>query len=570
MTDWVSDLNVARALTWRYAIALFLVASLSTAAWLSLHLVISEQQSTAAVVNVSGRQRMLSQRTALFSNLLLNTPKHERSLIRVQLKDAILLMERSHHGLTHGDKAMGLPDTLSPAVHSLYFDQPDAIDDQVTNYVKTVQALLVLSDDQLTADNPLLQYITRTASTTLVAALDGMVRQYQLEGEASVGRLQKAETIFWLGTLLLLMLEAALIFHPFVKHVRSIIGKLQGATEELQSHQEHLEETVMQRTNELESRGRALEESEEKFRLISTNAKDAIVIIGHGAQVIYWNPAAEKIFGYTANEAINTNLHSLITPVRYRDAAHSGFERFHLSGVGDLIGKTLEVAALHKSGDEFPIELSISAFKLQNSWHALGIIRDITERKQMEEQVRQLAFYDTLTNLPNRRLFNDRLNQTMAASRRSGCYGAVMFLDLDNFKPLNDTHGHAVGDLLLIEAAKRLKNSAREMDTVARFGGDEFVVMLCELGEDKAESTLQARAVAEKIRATLSEPYLLHVEQDGMNDTTVEHRCTVSIGIALFINHIGSPDDIMKWADEAMYQAKEAGRNLIRLHESKA
>jgi diguanylate cyclase (GGDEF)-like protein/hemerythrin-like metal-binding protein len=193
-----------------------------------------------------------------------------------------------------------------------------------------------------------------------------------------------------------------------------------------------------------------------------------------------------------------------------------------------------------------------------------GIATDITERKRREDQVRQLAFQDALTKLPNRRLFNDRLRQNLAASKRSGFFGAVIFLDLDNFKSLNDTHGHFVGDLLLMEAAARLKSCVRETDTVSRFGGDEFVVMLSELNADKAESTSQARIVAEKIRATLSEPYRLAIKREGEADTTVEHRCTASIGVALFINHESSQRDILKQADAAMYRAKESGHNLIR------
>ena len=199
-----------------------------------------------------------------------------------------------------------------------------------------------------------------------------------------------------------------------------------------------------------------------------------------------------------------------------------------------------------------------------------------TKRKLNEEQnlvllqqkeLKKLAFYDTLTMLPNRRLLTDRLSQVMAASKRNSRYGAVMFLDLDNFKPLNDTHGHAVGDLLLIEAASRLKNCMREMDTVARFGGDEFVVLLGELDEDKATSITQARIVAEKIRTSLSDPYLLNFKNEGEVDSSVEHRCTASIGVALFINHEASKDDILKWADSTMYQAKEAGRNQVRIYE---
>jgi diguanylate cyclase (GGDEF)-like protein len=188
-------------------------------------------------------------------------------------------------------------------------------------------------------------------------------------------------------------------------------------------------------------------------------------------------------------------------------------------------------------------------------------------RKRMEEQIHLMAFYDQLTRLANRRLLHDRLRQGMALSERSGRYGALLFLDLDNFKPLNDTYGHAVGDLLLIEVADRLKNCVREIDTVARFGGDEFVVLINELNADPAESAVEAGLIAEKIRISLAAPYRLSMTDEGGTDTVVEHHCTVTIGVTLFINHKTGPDDILKQADAAMYQAKEAGRNSIRFYE---
>ena len=195
-----------------------------------------------------------------------------------------------------------------------------------------------------------------------------------------------------------------------------------------------------------------------------------------------------------------------------------------------------------------------------------GFARDITERKAAEEKIHNLAFYDALTKLPNRRLLNDRIGQTMVASKRSGNYGALMFLDLDNFKPLNDTHGHDVGDLLLVEVAHRIASCVREVDTVARFGGDEFVVMLSELDVEKDESAEQVGTVAEKIRATLAEPYFLTFKQEGDAEITIVHHCTSSIGVALFINHEAGPEDVLKWADIAMYQAKEGGRNRVHFY----
>jgi diguanylate cyclase (GGDEF)-like protein len=137
---------------------------------------------------------------------------------------------------------------------------------------------------------------------------------------------------------------------------------------------------------------------------------------------------------------------------------------------------------------------------------------------------------------------------------------------LDNFKPLNDMHGHLVGDLLLVEAARRLTACVREVDTVARFGGDEFVVLLSDLSADRAESISQATLVAEKIRASLSEPYRLTLSQEGSSDTSVEHRCSASIGVVVFVGNEASQADVLKWADAAMYQAKEAGRNAWRFY----
>lgn len=197
-----------------------------------------------------------------------------------------------------------------------------------------------------------------------------------------------------------------------------------------------------------------------------------------------------------------------------------------------------------------------------------GTHTDITERKNMEEQVRNFAFYDTLTQLPNRRLLDDRLNKAIAASKRSGYYGALMFLDLDNFKPINDVYGHLAGDLLLIEAANRLKGCIREIDTVARLGGDEFVVILSELSLDKAESISETKLVAEKILSVLSKPYLLTVTHTGQEDKVIQHECTASIGAVVFIKDHTNQIDLMKWADDAMYKAKDEGGNLIEFYDN--
>ncbi|MCB8746781.1 GGDEF domain-containing protein [Rhodoferax sp. U2-2l] len=181
--------------------------------------------------------------------------------------------------------------------------------------------------------------------------------------------------------------------------------------------------------------------------------------------------------------------------------------------------------------------------------------------------MRQLAFFDALTELPNRRLLTDRLTQILLTHKRSGHYGAVMFLDLDNFKPLNDTYGHAVGDLLLIEVARRLKTCVREVDTVARLGGDEFVVVLSELDTTLESSKTLALNVAEKIRQTLSQAYQLSrsTSQQTPGPQHIEHVCTASIGVAVFEPTQTDQDVILRHADQAMYRAKESGRNRVVL-----
>jgi len=177
-------------------------------------------------------------------------------------------------------------------------------------------------------------------------------------------------------------------------------------------------------------------------------------------------------------------------------------------------------------------------------------------RQQAENEIRQMAFYDHLTQLPNRRLLMDRLAQLQAVSLRHGRHSALLFLDLDGFKQLNDTHGHDQGDRLLQEVANRLKAGVREEDTVARLGGDEFVVMLSELGSEAAEAAAQAEAVASKLRTSLSQDYLMGV---------LRHRCSASIGITLFGQGPEPLDDILKRADRAMYDAKSEGRNGYKL-----
>ncbi len=306
----------------------------------------------------------------------------------------------------------------------------------------------------------------------------------------------------------------------------------------------------------------ALQESEERYRTLIEWSPEPILVHRMGT-ILYVNPAAIKLFGARDAQAlVGKSTEQLIHP----DFVEAQRARMKSINAHEAIVPMVEARFLQLDGTAIDVEVQGTAIVYDGEPAIQVCIRDISERKLMEDQIRQLVFHDALTRLPNRRLLNERLSQTMAASRRSARYAALMFLDLDNFKPLNDTHGHDVGDLLLIEVADRLKHCVREVDTVARFGGDEFVVMLNELDCDKAESTLQTAKVAEKIRISLAEPYVLTIKTEGLPDALVEHHCSASIGVVVFVNHEGGQDEILKWADTAMYQAKVAGRNLIRFY----
>jgi len=298
-------------------------------------------------------------------------------------------------------------------------------------------------------------------------------------------------------------------------------------------------------------------EEELRIAAVAFDAQEGIMITNADKVVFRINKAFTDITGYSAEELIGHHP-PLFKSVRHHENFYNEiWECVNSNGFWEG-----EIWDRRKDGEIYPQWLTITAVKddKKTTTHYVYLHNDISSLKASEEVIKQLAFYDPLTSLPNRRLLLDRLQQALAASARSEKYGALLFIDLDNFKSLNDDLGHDMGDVLLEQVAQRLVACVREGDTVSRQGGDEFVIMMEELSEHPEEAAAKAKTIGEKILTSLNQSYqLLHRE----------YQNTPSIGITLFIDHLHTINALMKRADIAMYEAKSAGRNTLRFYDQR-
>jgi len=290
-----------------------------------------------------------------------------------------------------------------------------------------------------------------------------------------------------------------------------------------------------------------LAESRERLHAIIETALDAVVQMDTEGRITGWNAQAEKTFGWAREEALGRAMDETIIPHQYREAHRKGLQRFLASGEGAILNSQVELSALHRDGHEFPIELSIVPIRMGDRYEFSAFIDDITDRKKSEEVIWRQANFDDLTGLPNRHMFYDRLVQDIRKADRSGLPLALLYIDLDHFKEVNDTLGHSMGDILLVEAARRIGASVRESDTVARLGGDEFIIVLTELHE-----AARIDALTQDVLRELAEPFRLGRETAYVS---------ASIGITLYPHDAADMEELVKNADQAMYAAKNAGRN---------
>ncbi len=295
-----------------------------------------------------------------------------------------------------------------------------------------------------------------------------------------------------------------------------------------------------------------LETSQVQLNAIIYNALDGIITFNDKGEIQGINPAAEQIFGFSPDAVLGKDIQVLM-PDLVEKGDEEFINRFLQSREAGLVGVVgYEVSAMRANGQRFPLELSTSEMLLKGHRYFVCIARDITERKKVEENTRHAAHHDYLTGLPNRALFIDRLKYEISLSKRNAHKLALLFLDLDGFKRVNDTLGHASGDLLLIEVAARLQALIRNSDVLARMGGDEFTFIL-----NNIDSRENAAFVANKIIQALSMPF----ELNG-------HHCQIgaSVGISIYPDDSVDSEALLSQSDEAMYLAKKQGKNMCKFY----
>ena len=300
-------------------------------------------------------------------------------------------------------------------------------------------------------------------------------------------------------------------------------------------------------------------ENEKKLRSVVDGALDAILTIDDTGRLVEFNPAAEHMFGYQKDQVLGQVISEIIIPPRLRKAHEEGHQKYVLTRQKHIFNQRIELIAMRSDGSEFPVELTLTALNEDGLSLVTGFIRDISEQKKARQEIENFAYYDVLTGLPNRRLLVDRFQHAILLSQRANTYCALMFIDLDNFKTLNDSKGHEIGDQLLMEVAKRIQLTLRAGDTVARLSGDEFIVILESLSSNVSQAYQQASEVAQKLLEKLNTGYHLGL---------FEFNTSASLGVTLFKDDQFNSFDIhLRHADAAMYQAKSAGRNTYRFYD---
>lgn len=522
---------------------------------------IGEIEQDAAAINQAG-----SQRVRLFKLILLTEQytEHREQNIQALIDQEMTTFEAILHGLKHGDPQYNLKSVGDPELTAYLDKRGDEWNKTIKPLFLNVLAASASNETIRTLKDHVKGYVTR---------IDTLAILLQAHSEKKVDALLHllwifllANIVIGLGSLIYIRLIILKPIKMFAKMSRAIaagdlsravpvlsedeIGELASNFNEMSSRLKNHIETLHQKTVKLEAR-KALIETDRRTILglkryadnIIASLPAGLIVVNNTLEVRSVNRSFREMFGLKNGEDVSwCKLGDLLPlPDLCQQAQAVLASGMALRGIDAELGEKW-------------LRLTITGIRLAEE-ELLVVVEDITELKAQAAHIEQLAFYDPLTGLPNRSLLRDRVQQVLTHSTRHKNHGAILFIDLDNFKALNDTRGHNIGDLLLIEVAKRLQNCVRSSDTVARMGGDEFIVILEELNENIQLAISQARDIGEKVLASLNQPFNLH---------GFEHYSPASIGISLFRDHEIGMDDLLMHADTAMYHAKTSGRNALR------
>lgn len=329
------------------------------------------------------------------------------------------------------------------------------------------------------------------------------------------------------------------------------ILKLREQSEQQTSQALSLAEGLANARKSAEESAIKAEENELRVSSILNSVQDAIITINTDGIIESVNPATEKMFGYHSSELIGKNIEMLVSE-SHKNLHFEYVNNIVKSNVPNMQPKPIEQSGLHKDGSTLIVELHITTIKLSDEIKIIGVIKNITERKQWEKELKKLAMTDPLTGLANRNQYNKKLKEAAALSLRSDQPFALMLLDLDKFKPVNDLYGHPIGDLLLQHVSQVLLSCCRETDTVARLGGDEFAIIL-----SSTTKPFDTHTLAQRIIKQICEPVILE-------ENTIQ--IGISIGISIFPELASDIEALQTQADDALYEAKEGGRNTFRTY----
>lgn len=526
---------------------------------------IGEIEQDAAAINQAGSQRM-----RLFKLVILTEQytEHREQNIRVLIDQEMTAFETVLHGLKHGDPRYNLKSAGDPELIAYLDKSGDEWNKIIKPLFQNVLAASASKEILRTLKGHVEEYVTR---------IDTLVALFQVYSEKKVDALHHllwlfllASVVIGLGSLIYIHLIILKPIKIFAETSRAIaagdlsravpvlskdeIGELASDFNEMSARLRNNIETLQQKTVELEAR-KALIKTDRRIILglkryaenIIASLPAGLIVVNDTLKVRSVNRSFREMFRLENGEGVSGRELGDILPLPdLRQQAQA------------VLASGMALRGIDVALDEKWLRLTITGIRLaeeeEEEEELLVVVEDITELKAQAGHIEQLAFYDHLTGLPNRRLLYNRLQQALSVSTRDHLYGAVLMLDLDNFKRINDTRGHDVGDRLLTEVALRIQSCVRQTDTVARLGGDEFIVVLADLSADEAQAALQAERVGEKILAAINQPYML---------ANQVHHSSASMGLCLFPGQNATLDELLKRADSAMYQAKSSGRNAL-------